>query len=120
MIDASKGIFVTGTDTEIGKTVVTGWLARQWRDAGMDVITQKLVQTGSANVAGTGNALDNVLVGNSGANLLKGEGGLDSEEGAQGGHAGAGQRPPQRRHRQRDEHVGQGRDDRVRQRPLHR
>ena len=39
-------VFVSGIDTEIGKTVVTGWLARQWRDAGMDVITQKLVQTG--------------------------------------------------------------------------
>ena len=39
-------VFVGGIDTEIGKTVVTGWLARQWRDEGMDVITQKLVQTG--------------------------------------------------------------------------
>jgi len=39
-------VFVSGIDTEIGKTVVTGWLARQWREAGVDVITQKLVQTG--------------------------------------------------------------------------
>ena len=39
-------IFVSGIDTEIGKTVVTGWLARQWREQGRDVITQKLVQTG--------------------------------------------------------------------------
>lgn len=39
-------VFVSGIDTEIGKTVVTGWLARQWRDEGVDVITQKLVQTG--------------------------------------------------------------------------
>src|SRR5690606_29027978 len=45
---AMKGqvVFVSGIDTEIGKTVVTGWLARQWREAGVDVITQKLVQTG--------------------------------------------------------------------------
>lgn len=39
-------IFVGGIDTEIGKTVVTGWLARQWLDQGGEVITQKLVQTG--------------------------------------------------------------------------
>jgi dethiobiotin synthetase len=39
-------IFVSGIDTEIGKTVVTGWLARQWAEQGVDVITQKLVQTG--------------------------------------------------------------------------
>ncbi len=39
-------VFVSGIDTEIGKTVVTGWLARQWLDDGRSVITQKLVQTG--------------------------------------------------------------------------
>lgn len=54
---------------------------------------EKLVQTGSANVAGTGNALDNVLVGNSGANLLKGEGGLDNIDAGSGNdtvYGGAG------------------------------
>lgn len=44
-------IFVGGIDTEIGKTVVTGWLARQWLDEGVDVITQKLVQTGCVGVS---------------------------------------------------------------------
>ncbi|WP_449467959.1 dethiobiotin synthase [Stenotrophomonas humi] len=39
-------IFVSGIDTEIGKTVATGWLARQWLEQGEHVITQKLVQTG--------------------------------------------------------------------------
>lgn len=39
-------VFVSGIDTEIGKTVVTGWLARQWLERGERVITQKLVQTG--------------------------------------------------------------------------
>lgn len=42
---------------------------------------------------GTGNALDNVLVGNSGANLLKGEGGLDNIDGGNGNdtlYGGAG------------------------------
>lgn len=39
-------IFISGIDTDIGKTVVTGWLARQWAEQGVEVITQKLVQTG--------------------------------------------------------------------------
>jgi dethiobiotin synthetase len=39
-------VFVSGIDTDIGKTVVTGWLARQWLERGEKVITQKLVQTG--------------------------------------------------------------------------
>lgn len=39
-------VFVSGIDTEIGKTVVTGWLAQQWAARGENVITQKLVQTG--------------------------------------------------------------------------
>ena len=39
-------VFVSGIDTDIGKTVVTGWLARQWLERGELVITQKLVQTG--------------------------------------------------------------------------
>ncbi len=43
---SGKVVFVSGIDTEIGKTVVTGWLARQWAEQGQDVITQKLVQTG--------------------------------------------------------------------------
>ena len=45
-------IFVGGIDTEIGKTVVTGWLARQWLEQGGEVITQKPVQTGCAAMAG--------------------------------------------------------------------
>ena len=44
-------IFVGGIDTEIGKTVVTGWLARQWLEQGGEVITQKLVQTGCAGAS---------------------------------------------------------------------
>jgi len=43
---SGKVIFVSGIDTEIGKTVVTGWLARQWAEQGEQLITQKLVQTG--------------------------------------------------------------------------
>lgn len=39
--------FVTGTDTDVGKTFSTGWIARQWIEQGHRTITQKLVQTGS-------------------------------------------------------------------------
>jgi len=42
-----KGIFITGTDTGVGKTVVTGLLARYILDRGCSVITQKWIQTGS-------------------------------------------------------------------------
>lgn len=39
--------FVCGTDTGVGKTVVTGLLAKTFLDQGYSVITQKWVQTGS-------------------------------------------------------------------------
>lgn len=40
-------LFITGIDTDTGKSYATGWLARGMIDAGMDVITQKFVQTGN-------------------------------------------------------------------------
>ncbi|MCX5748652.1 MAG: dethiobiotin synthase [Candidatus Saganbacteria bacterium] len=42
-----KHVFVCGTDTGVGKTVVTGLLARSLLEQGYSVITQKWVQTGS-------------------------------------------------------------------------
>lgn len=39
-------LFVSGIDTEIGKTYVTGMLARALQNQGIKVITQKLIQTG--------------------------------------------------------------------------
>ncbi|MCK4912703.1 MAG: dethiobiotin synthase [Candidatus Omnitrophica bacterium] len=42
-----RGIFVTGTDTGIGKTIVTGLLAKFLDDQGYEVITQKWVETGT-------------------------------------------------------------------------
>lgn len=39
--------FVCGTDTGVGKTVITGLLAKTFLDEGYSVITQKWVQTGS-------------------------------------------------------------------------
>jgi dethiobiotin synthetase len=41
-----NGIFVTGTDTGVGKTVVCGLLAGFLRGRGVRVVTQKWVQTG--------------------------------------------------------------------------
>ena len=41
-----KGVFVTGTGTGVGKTVVCGLLARFLRGRGMRVTTQKWVETG--------------------------------------------------------------------------
>ena len=47
-----KGVyFVSGIDTEIGKTVATGVLAKQLLQQGKSVITQKPVQTGCQNIA---------------------------------------------------------------------
>lgn len=43
----NKGIFVTGTDTGVGKTLVTGLLARYLSEKGVKVVTQKWVETGS-------------------------------------------------------------------------
>lgn len=43
--------FVSGIDTDIGKTYATGFLAKLWAEQGKKVITQKLIQTGNANVS---------------------------------------------------------------------
>lgn len=42
-----KGVFITGTDTGVGKSIVTGLLAKYLREKGYKVVTQKWVQTGS-------------------------------------------------------------------------
>ena len=47
-----KGVyFVSGIDTDIGKTVATGVLAKQLLQQGKRVITQKPVQTGCRDIA---------------------------------------------------------------------
>ena len=38
--------FITGVDTRIGKTYATGYLAKQLLENGINVITQKLIETG--------------------------------------------------------------------------
>lgn len=40
-------IFVTGIDTDAGKTYATAWLAKQLMNEGKTVITQKFIQTGN-------------------------------------------------------------------------
>jgi len=51
-----KGLFITGTDTGIGKTLITGLLAGYYHRQGWRIITQKWVQTGcteqSEDIAG--------------------------------------------------------------------
>ncbi|MBU0683957.1 MAG: dethiobiotin synthase [Candidatus Omnitrophota bacterium] len=42
-----KSIFVAGTDTGVGKTLITGMLGRMWMKKGIKTVTQKWVQTGS-------------------------------------------------------------------------
>lgn len=39
--------FVSGIDTDAGKSYATGYLAREWNAAGLRTITQKFVQTGN-------------------------------------------------------------------------
>ena len=51
MNSRAKGLFITGTDTEVGKTVVTGLLGKFLSDKGFSVITQKPIQTGSSAFA---------------------------------------------------------------------
>jgi len=41
-----RSLFITGTDTGVGKTVVTGMLGRFLAENGVKVVTQKWVQTG--------------------------------------------------------------------------
>lgn len=40
-------IFVSGIDTDAGKSFATGWLARKFMEQGLSVATQKFVQTGN-------------------------------------------------------------------------
>ena len=35
--------FITGIDTNIGKSYATGWLAREWNSKGIKTITQKMI-----------------------------------------------------------------------------
>lgn len=43
----SNVFFISGIDTDAGKSYVTGWLARTLMEQGHSVITQKFIQTGN-------------------------------------------------------------------------
>ena len=43
--------FVSGVDTDAGKSIATGWLARQWLAEGRRVATVKMVQTGNVGAS---------------------------------------------------------------------
>lgn len=43
--------FVSGIDTDIGKSVATGYLAKQWCEQGFKTITQKIIQTGNIDIS---------------------------------------------------------------------
>ncbi|TGZ98659.1 dethiobiotin synthase [Rodentibacter pneumotropicus] len=46
-----KVIFISGIDTEVGKTIATGLYARELMEQGFSVITQKMIQTGCRGIA---------------------------------------------------------------------
>lgn len=46
-LDIPGVLFVTGIGTDVGKSYVTGWLAREIIASGKSCITQKMIQTGN-------------------------------------------------------------------------
>ena len=44
-------LFITGTDTGVGKTWFTCWLVRQWREQGMDAVGLKPISAGDRDDA---------------------------------------------------------------------
>ncbi len=44
-------LFMTGVGTDVGKSIATGWLAREMKMAGLEVITQKMIQTGNTDMS---------------------------------------------------------------------
>lgn len=43
--------FISGIDTDAGKSYCTGWLARRLMDGGQTVVTQKFIQTGNVGMS---------------------------------------------------------------------
>ncbi|MBI5542073.1 MAG: ATP-dependent dethiobiotin synthetase BioD [Bacteroidia bacterium] len=48
---SGKTIFISAIDTDAGKTIVTGLLALSLKNRGLNVITQKIAQTGCNNIS---------------------------------------------------------------------
>ena len=55
-----KGLFITGTDTGVGKTVITAALTACLRARGLDAVPMKPVQTGSSPLSGGGFTADDL------------------------------------------------------------
>lgn len=47
----SEKIFITGIDTDAGKTYAAGWYARMLMERGLNVATQKFIQTGNTDMS---------------------------------------------------------------------
>lgn len=47
----ARVIFISGIDTDVGKTIATGWYAKKLMAQGYSVITQKMIQTGCEGIA---------------------------------------------------------------------
>lgn len=47
----SNAYFISGIDTDAGKTYVTGYIARRLMEEGKRVITQKFIQTGNTDMS---------------------------------------------------------------------
>ena len=61
--DTSEAIFITGIDTDAGKTYATASYARLLENMGLGVVTQKFIQTGcSARRQRASDGFDNLLV----------------------------------------------------------
>ncbi len=45
----NKVLFISGIGTNVGKSYATGWLATKLASNGLNVITQKMIQTGNKN-----------------------------------------------------------------------
>lgn len=50
-LEFPERLFITGIGTDVGKSYATGWLAREMRNMGLNVITQKLIQTGNLDMS---------------------------------------------------------------------
>ena len=47
-----KGVyFISGINTDVGKSIVTGYLAKKWMNEGINLITQKFIQTGCDSIS---------------------------------------------------------------------
>ncbi len=60
-MDKGQVLFVSGIDTDIGKSYATAWLAHTFITEGMEVTTQKPIQTGCENESDDLCLHDNIL-----------------------------------------------------------